>query len=114
LAKGECVTTPNGNVVRPEQVKEPDKISSIFIVVDCPSLDHIPSLVSQDRLKDESLKQHTQNIIHILGDPDILRNDQYKAWMNGFSDNCNVSIYIFFISFFFFFFFFFLIISIFF
>ncbi|OUM56921.1 hypothetical protein PIROE2DRAFT_18261, partial [Piromyces sp. E2] len=89
LAKGECVTTPNGTVVRPEQVKEPDKISSIFIVVDCPSLDHISSLVSQDRLKDESLKHHTQNIIHILGDPEILRNDQYKAWMNGFSDDCN-------------------------
>ncbi|ORX60973.1 hypothetical protein BCR36DRAFT_341049 [Piromyces finnis] len=89
LAKGECVTTPDGNIVRPEQVKEPDKVSSIFIVVDCPSLDHIPSLISQNRLKNESVKQYTKNIIHILGDPEILRNDQYKAWMNEFSDNCN-------------------------
>jgi len=88
LAKGECVTTRDGKIVRPEQVKEPDKISSIFIIVDCPTLDHIPSLINQERFKDPEIRQRTKNIIHILGDPGILKNEQYKAWMNGFADDC--------------------------
>jgi len=107
LSRGECVTTSDGTVVRPEQVKEPDKISSIFIVVDCPSLDHIPSLIQQDCFRDPKVHPYTRNIIHILGDPLILKDPSYQSWMKQFPENCNVSFFFFFFFLFFFFFFFF-------
>jgi ribonuclease BN (tRNA processing enzyme) len=89
LSKGECVTTPNGKVVRPEQVKESDRISSIFIVIDCPSLDHIPSLIHQKSFQNPKVLRYTKNIIHILGDPAILKNSSYQSWMKQFSEDCN-------------------------
>jgi len=60
-------------------------------VIDCPSLDHIPSVINHSAFKEEDVLKRTKNIIHILGEPSILKDERYKAWMNQFPENCNVS-----------------------
>jgi ribonuclease Z len=57
--------------------------------VDCPSLDHIPSLIQQDCFRDPKVHPYTRNIIHILGDPLILKDPSYQSWMKQFPENCN-------------------------
>ncbi|CAG5129751.1 unnamed protein product [Candidula unifasciata] len=89
LQRGESVTLDDGRVVHPNQVT--DLVPSDnrpFLVVECPSLDFLPSLRQCSQLQpyleksDESLAV----IVHMTP-ADVFKSEGYQSWMSGFHDS---------------------------
>ncbi|KAI8998136.1 beta-lactamase-like protein [Gaertneriomyces semiglobifer] len=83
LAKGESVTTSEGNVVRPEQVVGPAKPGSIFIILDCPSTAYIGSLLQSSAFGELAGSERVRCIVHIAGQ-DVIDDPRYVRWMRQF------------------------------
>ncbi|CAG9773790.1 unnamed protein product [Ceutorhynchus assimilis] len=88
LKNGETVTLANGTVVKSSEVCEPDDPGPIFIVVDCPSPEHLESLVNNPELKKHQ-KYATSDgdvaclVIHFTT-KEIMLLPEYKEWMDNF------------------------------
>ncbi|CAH1971818.1 unnamed protein product [Acanthoscelides obtectus] len=88
LKSGEDVTLKDGTVVCSKDVCEPDDPGPIFIVVDCPAVDYIDSL-----LNNESLKQHQRFaksddcvaslVVHFTA-KEVMEHPSYKKWVDEF------------------------------
>ncbi|KAJ3186448.1 hypothetical protein HDU85_007267 [Gaertneriomyces sp. JEL0708] len=82
----ESVTTNSQGDVHPHQVVGPEKAGCVFIIVECPSSEYIPSLVNSDQFVPH-YAEHTSNpvatIVHMLGD-DVLEVANYQTWMKRF------------------------------
>ncbi|KAJ3292826.1 Zinc phosphodiesterase ELAC protein 2 [Rhizoclosmatium sp. JEL0117] len=88
LTKGNAVTLADGRVIQPEQCASPPKPGAMFIIIDVPSVDYIPSIQSNLSLQAASHKSNPiQCIVHLLGDG-VLDHQGYKDWMNSFGDKC--------------------------
>lgn len=48
LTNGESVTTPEGNVVKPQDVLEPSNVNSRVLVIDCPSEKYVNNIVTRN------------------------------------------------------------------
>ncbi|KAJ2754484.1 hypothetical protein IWQ56_006498, partial [Coemansia nantahalensis] len=86
LVAGECVTAPDGTVIRPDQCVGPARASGIFILVDCPSVAYIPSVVGSARFApflDEPQAGDMQSrllvVVHSLG-AGVAGDARYRAW----------------------------------
>lgn len=51
LKSGENVVLPNGETVESKDVCEPNDPGPVFIVVDCPSVEYLNSLLNNDEFK---------------------------------------------------------------
>ncbi|KAI8843421.1 beta-lactamase-like protein [Chytriomyces cf. hyalinus JEL632] len=86
LSKGMSITLDDGRTIRPQDVCAPSKEGAIFIILDCPSLEYIDSIVSHPQLQANAFESNpVQCIVHLLG-PEILQHEAYQKWMNTFGD----------------------------
>ncbi|KAG2174359.1 hypothetical protein INT43_004382, partial [Umbelopsis isabellina] len=86
LHRGEPVTLEDGKVINPSEVCDPPIPGHVFIIVDCPSPEYIPSLTNSDMFNEyqgNSGDERLSVIIHMLG-KNILENNEYQEWMNKF------------------------------
>ena len=84
LARGNTVTAPNGRVINPHEVVDPDLPGPSFIILECPSIDFIPRIIHHPQLKSTSVDPNF--IIHIAP-KDVIESSDYKEWMQTFSNN---------------------------
>ncbi|KAJ3026069.1 UNVERIFIED_CONTAM: hypothetical protein HDU68_006243 [Siphonaria sp. JEL0065] len=92
LQRGKSVKLADGRVIEPAQCVAPSKLGPMFIILDCPSVDYIPSIQASDDLKASSHEANpVQCIVHLLGDG-VLEHPDFKAWMNSFGDDCQAEI----------------------
>lgn len=88
LARGETVVTDDGRRITPDMVLGPTPDPDVFVFVDCPSPEYIPSLERSETLrayqKDGKYPAHC--IIHLLGEG-VLEDARYKAWLGLFGES---------------------------
>ncbi|KAJ3220632.1 Zinc phosphodiesterase ELAC protein 2 [Clydaea vesicula] len=87
LSEGKSVTLEDGSVVHPHQVLEKAKPILKTIIIECPKVDYIESLISNQKFDILYGKNDIENpigfIIHIVGDG-VLNDKRYIDWMNKF------------------------------
>ena len=84
LGKGNAVTAPNGRIIYPHEVKDPDQPGPSFVILECPSTDFIPQLVKHPQLQSTSV--NPKFIVHIAP-KDIVDNSDYQEWLRMFSSD---------------------------
>ena len=73
----------NSPKVKPEDVMEPNQPGPIFIIIDCPSVEHFQSLINNERLS--MFQTHRQEntvtlMIHVT--PEVVFNSSnYQDWL---------------------------------
>ncbi len=85
LTKGISVESTDGNTITPEMVLEPGKDGNGVAIIDLPSVEYIPDLLS--RLEWQAEKVHTGvgAIIWLLG-PGVIRDPTLLAFIEEFKD----------------------------
>lgn len=86
LKDGKDVTLADGSIVKAEDVRGPNQPGSYFLVVECPSLDYLENLASQNALQQfynnsDDLMSH---IFHLTPHP-IAQSKEYQSWIKSFS-----------------------------
>ena len=82
LQRGECIQLANGAVVRPDDVMSPRQPGPVAAVIDCPSLDYLPSLLTNEALP-QLLHQDSRSpdiVVHNVP-VHIFELPEYQAWM---------------------------------
>ncbi|GJJ16137.1 hypothetical protein Clacol_010417 [Clathrus columnatus] len=85
LARGETVVIKDGRTIIPEMVLGPAPQSEVFIFVDCPSPEYIPSLQHSEAFSEyqKNGKYSTHCVVHLVGEG-VLEDPRYKAWLETF------------------------------
>ncbi|CAG8487437.1 10121_t:CDS:10 [Ambispora gerdemannii] len=89
LVNGTSVTAPDGSIVHPHQVLSGARGGFIFIIVDIPSVDYIPSLIANRDLSPHQTSEEEMEpgvVIHMLGNG-VLEDERYRTWMKKFGEN---------------------------
>lgn len=88
LQKGESVMSDDGTImVHPEDVLGPSSPGPIMVLVDCPSLSHIPSLTSSASL--QSYFSQTGKVVNCMvhiGPRSVTSSKEYYSWMENFRE----------------------------
>ncbi|KAJ3331524.1 hypothetical protein HDU76_002939 [Blyttiomyces sp. JEL0837] len=88
LFSGEPLSLKPGETIYPYQVQGSEKLGHIFMVVDCPSVDYVDSLILHDRFEPHyaaTTNNPVGTILHALGDG-VLDSPKYRAWLRKFGD----------------------------
>ncbi|XP_057654659.1 ribonuclease Z, mitochondrial isoform X1 [Diorhabda carinulata] len=88
LKAGEDVVLSNGNIVRSQDVCEPDDPGLIFIVVDCSTIDYLESLNNNETIKKHQKYSDDENeianlIVH-FSPKEVVEDSRYQEWMDNF------------------------------
>ncbi|KAJ7198699.1 hypothetical protein O6H91_Y499900 [Diphasiastrum complanatum] len=91
LQDGETVMSDDGKrMVHPSDVMDPSSPGPIFVLVDCPTIEHIPSLLSAPYLRRfygisevEEMQKLVTCMIHI-GPKSVTQDARYLQWMHNF------------------------------
>ncbi|KAF9355891.1 hypothetical protein BGX26_006002 [Mortierella sp. AD094] len=93
LVRGESVLSKSGELVHPHQVISGARPGRVFMVIDCPSVEYLSSLLNAKEFERfqtlDSDSETTANklqaecIVHLSGHS-ILSHPEYKAWMERF------------------------------
>lgn len=88
LKDGEDITLPNGNVVRSSDVRMPDDPGAVFIVLECPTLDHLDSLVENPVFENYQHSVATDEnlafcVVHFTPE-EVMADPRYRDWMDKF------------------------------
>lgn len=92
LQNGQTVTTAAGNVVSPQDVMSPSTPGPLFVVVPCPTLDHVQSVVRSQALQPVQLgvlkrpgaSPERKCVIVHLAPKDVLEQHEYRQWCDSF------------------------------
>ncbi|CEP15250.1 hypothetical protein [Parasitella parasitica] len=85
LQKGFSVTLDDGRVITQDMVCDPEVPGHAFIVVDCPHVSYIDSLVNSPKFKDYQIGgARTVNAIFHYVDRNVLQDARYKEWLDSF------------------------------
>ncbi|XP_021942472.1 ribonuclease Z, mitochondrial-like [Zootermopsis nevadensis] len=89
LKAGEDVTLPDGTLVKSADVRLPDDPGPIFIVVDCPSLDYVDSLVNNSAFSRHQAAAASEIdlaflVVHFTPES-VMKDSRYRQWMEQFS-----------------------------
>lgn len=70
--------------IKPEQVMGPCQPGPVFIIIDCPTVDYIPSLMSNEQLSrhHEGGSCATPVVIVHLTPMSVFQNGEYEMWRN--------------------------------
>jgi len=91
LVRGESVEASDGTIVRPDQVLGPGVPGSTVIVVDCPTIGYLPSLLTKlasfviDSSSESREHSGTVCLVH-LSPQQVVSDAQYVSWMKTFGD----------------------------
>ncbi|ORY78253.1 beta-lactamase-like protein [Protomyces lactucae-debilis] len=83
LQQGQSVYLPNGTVVHPHEVLGPRRLSAPALIANCPSVDYISTFLKHNYWDDDNFKDTCGIIVH-TGDPAVLSDPCYIAWMASF------------------------------
>ncbi len=107
LTKGQTITfqVKEGDAmvertVTPEEIIGPSEVPQVVIVLEVPSVSHIPSLVTsftespfyakfRSHRTEDMADYKTRTVFHICGEG-VLEDERYTAFMNGFDPQCHV------------------------
>lgn len=94
LKYGEDVTLADGSLIKSSDVCEPTKPGPYFIILECPTNDHISWFKNNSRLNEVRSIERTSSdtpsvdfVIH-LSPREVCRTSSYKDWMDGFHGEC--------------------------
>jgi len=94
LQLGKAVTLEDGRQITPEQVTGPCQPGPVFIIIDCPTLAFIPSLVSNKRLRQhwegqywEEGPNRTPVVMVHLTPMRVFQSKEYEVWRKRFGKN---------------------------
>jgi hypothetical protein len=96
LCKGQTVTTDEGVVIRPSDCIGAPQRGAVFIVIECPSIAHLASLLQREQFK-EYMQHGTYEkdlafIIHFTP-LNVLSAAEYTQWMHAFRDTVQVQVH---------------------
>lgn len=88
LASGKSVVNSKGETVHPHQVMNPKVDGFLLLVVDCPSVDDIPSIIEDGFYGSYYATPEREGgtlrlIIHMLGNG-VIHSREYREWMSRF------------------------------
>jgi ribonuclease Z len=90
LMKGENLTLADGTVIKPSDVMSPTTVGMVMLVVTCPTVEYLDTLVSHQDFtqyyNNQQFGHLTACIIHMTPH-EVLQDTRYKQWMNLFSEN---------------------------
>ncbi|XP_049817981.1 ribonuclease Z, mitochondrial isoform X2 [Aethina tumida] len=89
LKAGEDVVLPNGKTVSSKDVCEPDDPGPVFLVVDCPSVEYLDSLVGNPvMLNHQKQAKRDEDLAYLVvhfTPKNVMDHPRYKAWIDDFS-----------------------------
>lgn len=89
LKNGESITLGNGKIINPEDVRDPDDPGPIFLVIDCPTLGHLKSIIENERfveyLKSNLEETEREDLVLHFSSAEIVDTDDYWQFINMFS-----------------------------
>lgn len=93
LKSGKDVTLDNGRVIKSSDVCGSKTIGLSFLIVDCPSEEHIPHLIECNDLDTIKSQRKTDDQLQIeivvhFAPSEVTRNPLYQKWMQGFGNTC--------------------------
>ena len=87
LVQGESVLTPEGKTVHPHDVLGPGRTGASFVVLECPHVGFVESVVTHPLLQASTATSQCPNppvlLVHIAPQ-EVVRNDRYCQWMKSF------------------------------
>jgi len=89
LKSGKDITLTDGTVVRSQDVRGPDEPGAKFIILDCPSLDYIDSLIDNQDLNptvNSSLSENANLVVH-FGPLEVVQDERYQKYISRFSSS---------------------------
>lgn len=88
LQSGKTVTLQDGRQIHPEQVMEASQTGPVFMIIECPTVSYISSLVANVQLSQywDGGSHVTPAIIVHLTPMIVFENEEYKQWRNRFGD----------------------------
>ncbi|KAI0561084.1 Ribonuclease Z [Gracilaria domingensis] len=98
LQKGENVVTDDGRIVTPEEVMSPKTPGALLLIISCPTVHHVRSLVSCDVLKpsqldlfgDDAVSRRRATrvclLVH-LAPREVLCSLEYREWCDSFGED---------------------------
>ena len=97
LSRGEDIVVPStGSVVRPSDCIAPAKPGSIFFVVNCPSLQYVDALCSEESFARFFIGgpdcARVRCIVHMISLP-VLSDERFRRWTKKFEDSVQVGSY---------------------
>ncbi|XP_067005978.2 ribonuclease Z, mitochondrial [Anabrus simplex] len=88
LKSGLDVTLDDGTVVRSADVRLPDDPGPVFIVVECPTVNYIDSLVSNPTfIQHQATTKVEEDAAHLVvhfTPPEVMEDARYRSWMEKF------------------------------
>lgn len=93
LKNGQDVTLSDGRLIKSIDVCGPKNQGLYFIVIECPTVDHIDSVTRNDQLNElrnkrkPSEERQIDLVVHFSPE-DVIEHAKYQEWMNGFPSNC--------------------------
>ncbi|GFO04211.1 ribonuclease z, mitochondrial, partial [Plakobranchus ocellatus] len=84
LQRGESVTLDDGTIVHPDQVTDfSDSEKRPFLVVECPSLEFLPSLIASESLGSrlKSSGDDSFSLVVHMTPEEVYNSTQYQLWM---------------------------------
>lgn len=88
LKAGKNVTLPSGEIVKAEEVKGPDDPGPIIIVVDCPTVAFVDSLINESSFEKYQKNGDKDDIAYLVAHfspPEVMKDPRYESWMRKFS-----------------------------
>lgn len=89
LKNGRDVTLPNGTVVSAKDVVAPDEPGPVFIVIECPSVDFLDSLLEAKQFERHQMSARSEEdcaevVVHFTPSS-VMQHAKYQDWMQRFS-----------------------------
>ncbi|GAV03599.1 hypothetical protein RvY_13995 [Ramazzottius varieornatus] len=90
LKDGFDVTLSDGRTVKASDVKLPDSLGPLFLVVECPSIEYLHALtenvvIASYHHEDLPEDQRIKVVVH-FSPPGIMSDEKYQEWMNKFGN----------------------------
>ena len=89
LVAGKSVTAPDGRVVHPSDVIGETQLGPTFIVIECPSKEHISAVTSHPKLQKEYFSNLGQELVLVVhySPLEVLQDDDYCQWAASFGES---------------------------
>lgn len=85
LKSGEDITLADGRLIKHSDVCSPNQPGSEILIIDCPNVQYLDSLISNERLNELITQEDSRlkGVFH-LSDIEVLLEPRYQDWVNRF------------------------------
>ena len=89
LAEGETITLGNGTVVSPEQVLEPPRPGSGFLIAEIPSVEYLDNFLSRPEFSESAIMDSLKAMVWLLG-PGVGDNPRFQDFVRKHADTQHI------------------------